>query len=85
MSSNAMQLFQLIVNSMWTLFTSWKLPGLGFTPAQFVAFLLVFPLVLDFVSQILAGASSSFVTHENIRRSVDKTDYKSKYRSSKGG
>lgn len=72
MSSNAMQLLQLIVNSMWTLFTKWKLPGLGFTPAQFVAFLLVFPLVLDFVSSILGGVTSTLPAHINsARRSND--------------
>lgn len=76
MSSNAMQLLQLIVNSMWTLFTTWKLPGLGFTPAQFVAFLLVFPLVLDFVSSILGGVTSTLPSHINVSRRASSRDSK---------
>lgn len=76
MSSNAMQFLQLIVNSMWALFTRWKLPGLGFTPAQFVAFLLVFPLVLDFVSSILGGVTSTLPSHINASRRVSRDSKK---------
>lgn len=83
MSSNAMQFFQLIVNSMWKLFTTWKLPGLGFTPAQFVCFLVLFPIVLRFVSDIISGGVSGFVARENIRRQVDHSDYRSQYKISR--
>ena len=44
-----MQCLQLIVNSAWRLLTGWQLPGLGFTPAQFLCFIIIFKLVLNFI------------------------------------
>lgn len=61
MSENAMTFFELIVSSMWKLMTGWQLPGLGFTPAQFFAFVLLFPLVVSFVYSILSGAVNTNV------------------------
>lgn len=61
MSENAMTFFELIVSSMWKLMTGWHLPGLGFTPAQFFGFVLLFPLVVSFVYSILSGTVNSNV------------------------
>lgn len=68
MSANAMTFLELIINSMWRLFTGWKFPGLGFTPAQFFAFLLIFPLVIHFVYSLLSG----YVLTDNSSRRGDK-------------
>lgn len=69
MSSNAMTFLELIINSMWRLFTGWKFPGLGFTPAQFFAFLLIFPLIIQFVYALFSG----YVLSDNSSRSSSRS------------
>lgn len=68
MSSSAMQLSALIINSMWALFTRWKLPGLGFTPAMLVCFLIVFRLVISFVSNLFSGTVSAIPSQYNYQK-----------------
>lgn len=60
-----MQCLQLIINSAWTLLTGWHLPGLGFTPAMFLCFLIVFKLVIDFVISIFNGSVSAIPSRVN--------------------
>lgn len=67
MSENAMACFELIISSMWRLLTGWQLPGLGFTPAQFFAFIMIFSLVLSFVYSILSGDVNTNVRGDKKR------------------
>lgn len=72
MSQNAMTFFELIISSMWHLMTAWQLPGLGFTPAQLFAFLMIFPLVVNFVYSLLSGAVSTNVRGDRKQRASDE-------------
>lgn len=70
MSANAMTFFELIISSMWKLFTGWQFPGLGFTPAQLFGFVLLFPLVVSFVYSIFSGAVNTSVRGDRRRTDV---------------
>lgn len=54
MDERAMTFFQLIIDSVWKIATGWRLPGLNFTFARFLWFLLVFSLVIYTVNSILS-------------------------------
>lgn len=68
MSTNAMTFMELIVSSLWKLMTGWHLPGLGFTPAQFFAFVMLFPLIVSFVYSILSGSVNTSVRGDKKRK-----------------
>lgn len=53
MTSDALLVLQTVFVTIWTLFTSWTIPGTNTTPAEFSLFILVFALVLRTVKRLL--------------------------------
>lgn len=43
-----------IIDNMWTLVTGWHLPGFDFTPAMLGFFVLLFPVIIWFISNLLS-------------------------------
>ena len=58
MINDAVTLLQAFIEAMWMFFTSWKIPGFNFTPAQFILFIILFPIILNTVFAILSVTSS---------------------------
>lgn len=54
MSGNAALAFEAIINAMWYLATSWRLPALNFTPAQLFFFIMFVRLLIPWVKDMLS-------------------------------
>ena len=50
-----------LFTTIWSLFTSWKIPGTNVTPAMWAIFCLLFVFVLKFVIPFILGGTSLFV------------------------
>lgn len=53
MTSDALLILQSVFVTIWSLFTSWVIPGTNTTPAEFALFILVFALVLRTVKRLI--------------------------------
>lgn len=53
MSADAISFLQWFFENIWKFFTSWKIPGTGVTPAGWLLFLVVAPLVLLLIQKFL--------------------------------
>lgn len=61
MTQTSVAFIRCIIDSMWTLATGWYLPGLGFTPAAWILFLILFGIVLRTVISILTVEAPHFM------------------------
>lgn len=64
MTSDALLVVQCLFSTIWSLFTSWYIPGTNVTPAMFFLFLGSAGLGITFVARLLTvnpGLSSSSV------------------------
>lgn len=55
MTSDALLVLQTLFGMIWRLFTSWKIPGTGTTPAAWFLFVIMAVLSLRFLKTILPG------------------------------
>lgn len=55
MTSDALLVVQTVFSAIWRLFTSWRIPGTGTTPAQWFLFVIMAVLALRFLKTILPG------------------------------
>lgn len=53
MEENVTILLKLILDSIWRLATSWKLPGISVTPASAIMFVLILATIWDLLSAVL--------------------------------
>ena len=66
MTSDALLVVQCLFSTIWTLFTSWYIPGTNVTPAMFFLFLGSAGLGITFIVRLLTvnpGLSSSSVNN----------------------
>lgn len=54
MAAEMLDLLQVFIAGIWTIMTSWHIPGTNFTPAQLLFFLLIAPVILHFVFDLLS-------------------------------
>lgn len=59
MSSDFLQILQGFTSSIWTLFTSFKIPGLNFSPAVLLFGILSFHLAIKMLSGIFNVTTSN--------------------------
>lgn len=52
MTPDALLAVQTLFGSIWSLFTSWEIPGTHTTPAEMALFCLCFALVLRFFGRV---------------------------------
>lgn len=60
MTADAVSVLQLLFTTIWTLFTSWHIPGTNVTPANFFMFCLCFSLVVRWLGSLFGWLSSSY-------------------------
>lgn len=53
MTSDAFSVVQLLFSSIWSLFTSFNIPGTNVTPASFAIFILFVGIIIRFVHNLL--------------------------------
>lgn len=73
MTSDAILVVECLFSSIWSLFTSWYIPGTNVTPAQFFLFLISASLSITFVVRMVTfnpGLSHSTVS--SISKGVKK-------------
>lgn len=73
MTSDAILAVQCLFSTIWSLFTSWYIPGTNVTPAQFFLFLGSASLGITFIVRILTvnpGLSHSSVKSFSSAKSV---------------
>ena len=64
MTSDAIMVVKCLFSTIWSLFTSWYIPGTQTTPAQFFLFLIMVSMSITFVIRLVTfnpGISSSSV------------------------
>lgn len=66
MTNDALTFMGVIISEFWRFLTSWYIPGFFFTPAQFIMFIMIFPLILRTVSDILTVSVSTDVKASKI-------------------
>lgn len=54
MTADAALVVQALFNVIWSLFTSWTIPGFNVTPMEFAIFGLFMALVIRFIKRLLA-------------------------------
>lgn len=59
MSSDFLQILSGFTNAIWTLFTSFKIPGLNFSPAVLLFGILSFHLAIKFLSGVFNVTTSN--------------------------
>lgn len=59
MTSDALLVLRALFSMIWSLFTSWHIPGTATTPAAFAMFILVVALVLRSIRSILNSSSGT--------------------------
>lgn len=55
MTADALLVVQTLFSVLWSLFTSWHIPGTAVTPASLFVFFLFAVLVIRFVKRIFLG------------------------------
>lgn len=78
MSQDALQYFLYVPGIIWRLFTSFNIPGLGFTPASLMFGILSVGLILYVVNNIftVGGLVADDVRrHKPVTRSITTTGY----------
>lgn len=58
MTADALIVVQTVFSAIWRLFTSWKIPGTGTTPAAWFLFVVMAVLALRFLKTVLPGLVS---------------------------
>lgn len=56
MTADALLVLQTLFGSIWSIFTSWHIPGTAVTPAAFFLFLLFAAFVLRFIRSLFSGS-----------------------------
>lgn len=59
MSDDALQIVKSLFDIIWTLFTSWHIPGTEMTPAVLALFIAAAGIALRFVLQLFSSNSAS--------------------------
>lgn len=54
MTSDALLVLQTLFGAVWSIFTSWRIPGTGVTPAAFFLFLLFAGFTLKFIRSLFS-------------------------------
>lgn len=62
MANDVILFMQGFFAQMWRLFTSWEMPGLGFSPAQLYFFILVAPIAVKIVKSIVTLSVDSLAS-----------------------
>lgn len=80
MTSDAILVVQCLFSTIWTLFTSWYIPGTNVTPAQFFLFLGSASLGITFIVRLLTvnpGISSHSISNfeQNYNEHVSLNKY----------
>lgn len=57
MTSDALSVVSLLFSTIWSLFTSWFIPGTNTTPAEFAIFILVVFLIIRTVKRLFDNDS----------------------------
>lgn len=57
MTSDALEIARVLISEIWRFLTSWYIPGTNITPAAFICFWLLFPIILSTVFSILSISS----------------------------
>lgn len=57
MSSDALAVVRSVFTDIWSLFTSWRIPGTDISPAAWALFSLFFILILQFIIRIFGDGS----------------------------
>ena len=55
MSNDALSVLECLFSTLWSLFTSWNIPGTNVSPAEMFLFLLAAGIGLRFVLSFLTG------------------------------
>ena len=55
MTSDALLILQTIFTSIWSLFTSWYIPGTNVTPALMAVFIMLAAFVLRMIKKYFGG------------------------------
>lgn len=58
MTQDALLILGALFGSIWSLFTSWEIPGTHMTPAEWSFFLLTASLLLRFLKGLFGGDSN---------------------------
>lgn len=53
MTADGLTFLQWFFTNIWYFFTSWKIPGTGVTPAGWLLFLLLAPMVLALIQKLI--------------------------------
>lgn len=61
MVPDAVLVVKCLFTTIWSLFTSWQIPGTNVTPAMWAIFALLFIFVLKFLIPFILGGTSLFV------------------------
>ena len=75
MTSDAFAILQCLFNTVWSLFTSWNIPGTHTNPAMWFSFLIVASMGLRTFKRLVLGAdfdSSSIKTSKSTDMVVKK-------------
>ena len=73
MTSDAIMVVECLFSTIWSLFTSWYIPGTQTTPAQFFLFLILVSLSITFVVRMVTfNPGISHSTFSSISKGVKK-------------
>lgn len=57
MTSDALAILQFVFSMVWSLFTSWHIPGTHVTPAEFAFFVLTVFVLFRFIKRLGLGSA----------------------------
>lgn len=69
MTSDAILVVQCLFSTIWSLFTSWYIPGTNVTPAQFFLFLASASLGITFIVRLLTVNPG--ISYSSVNKVVD--------------
>lgn len=68
MTADALLVVRALFSTIWSLFTSWHIPGTATTPAAFAMFMLTVGLILRSIRSILGSVGGSSAPGEKTEK-----------------